>query len=332
MRRAGALVVLLWIVAAALAGVVSPNGPTTQFADSSNAPPMRMRLIDADGRWRAPFVYPLRLVDRIESRYEVEWSRPVPLVWFSGGRLLQTADAATPLLLLGADAIGRDVFARLLHGARLSLGVALLAGTLALIAGALLGAAAGYAGGWIDDAVMRVADFLIILPTIYVVLALRAVMPLVLEPWQVFWLLAALLALVGWPYVARPVRAIVATEARREYVEAARAVGAGPARIIGRHLTPASAPALATQATLLLPAFVLAEATLSFVGLGFAEPAASWGAMLSESRNVRAMSEFPWLLAPAAAIVLFVLGLHLAFGPEAGVRTLLRTRKNQIST
>ena len=137
-------------------------------------------------------------------------------------------DPAAPLLVLGADAIGRDVFARLLHGARASLGVALVACLLSLVAGTLIGAAAGYAGGLVDEALMGVADFLILLPTIYVVLALRAVMPLVLEPWQVFWLLTILLGAVGWPFVARPVRAIVAVESRREYVR--RRAPPGPVR------------------------------------------------------------------------------------------------------
>jgi peptide/nickel transport system permease protein len=312
--RVGQALVVLWIAAGAFAPVLAPNPPAAQF-EFPYAPPMRPRIIDADGHWRAPFVYGIRVRSLIERTYEIDTTRPVPLVWFSNGRFVSTADPSTPLLLLGSDAINRDVFARLLYGARASLGVAIVAGVCALLIGAIAGAAAGYAGGWIDDVVMRAADLLILLPAIYIVLALRAVMPLTLEFHQVFWLMAVILGLVGWPHVARPVRAIVASESRREYVEAARAVGAGPGRIVLRHLVPAAGHALITQATLLLPAFVLAEATLSFVGLGFPDPAASWGTMLLEAgRNVRAVSEYPWMLAPAAAIILFVLGLHLSAG------------------
>jgi peptide/nickel transport system permease protein len=312
--RLGIALVTVWIAAGALAPVLAPNPPEAQFA-LPYVPPMRPRILDAEGRWRAPFVYGIRVTSLIERTYEIDTARPVPLVWFSNGRLVSTADPSTPLLLLGSDAINRDVFARLLHGARASLGVALVAGVCALVIGAAAGAAAGYAGGWIDDVLMRAADLLLLLPAIYIVLALRAVMPLTLEFHQVFWLMAVILGLVGWPHVARPVRAIVASEARREYVEAARAAGASPGRIVLRHLVPAAGHALITQATLLLPAFVLAEATLSFVGLGFPDPTASWGTMLLEAgRNVRAVAEYPWMLAPAAAIILFVLGLHLCAG------------------
>ena len=319
MRRVGQALVGLWIAAGIFAPVLAPNPPGAQF-EFPYAPPMRPRVIDAEGRWRPPFVYAVRVSSLIERTYEIDTARIVPLSWFSKGRLVSTADPSTPLLLLGSDAINRDVFARLLYGARASLGVAIVAGLCALLIGAFAGAAAGYAGGWIDDLVMRTADLLILLPAIYIVLALRAVMPLTLDFHQVFWLMAVILGLVGWPYVARPVRAIVSSESRREYVEAARAIGAGPGRIVVRHLVPAAGHALLTQATLLLPAFVLAEATLSFVGLGFPEPAASWGTMLLEAgRSVRTLSEYPWMLAPAAAIILFVLGLHLSAG--AGQRS-----------
>ncbi|HEX2446416.1 MAG TPA: ABC transporter permease [Vicinamibacterales bacterium] len=322
-RGAGAILVALWIVAGIFAPFLSPNPPTMQF-ELPYAPPMRPHVIDADGGLHAPFVYPVRIGNLLERRYEIDRSRRVPLSWLRDGRLATTTDPAAPLLILGADAIGRDVFARLLHGARASLGVALVACLLSLVAGTLIGAAAGYAGGLVDEAFMGVADFLIILPTIYVVLALRAVMPLVLEPWQVFWLLTILLGAVGWPFVARPVRAIVAVESRREYVEAARATGAGPVRIVVRHLAPAAASAIATQVTLLLPAFVLAEATLSFVGLGFVDPTPSWGSMLMDAgRNVRALADFPWLLAPAGALIIFVLGLHVAAAEAGQIRSTL---------
>ena len=174
---------------------------------------------------------------------------------------------------------------------------------------------------------MRLADLVLVLPTIYVVLALRAVLPLVLPAAAIFWLLVLLLAVVAWPYVARGVRAIVAAERRREYALAAVALGAGPVRLLGRHLLPATAGFLTVQATLLLPAFILAEATLSYVGLGFAPPAASWGVMLQEASNIRAIADFPWLLSPAAAIILVVLGVNLVTraGSDGGALGLMST-------
>jgi peptide/nickel transport system permease protein len=197
------------------------------------------------------------------------------------------------------------------YGAPLSLGVAILGALGALTIGALIGAVAGFYGGKLDELLMRVADFVLVLPAIYVVLALRAMMPLVLSPSQVFWTIAVVFAAAGWPLPARGVRAILHGERRKEYAEAAHAIGAGRWRILLWHLLPAARGFLTTQATLLLPAFILAEATLSFVGLGFPEATPSWGVMLQDAGRGRALADAPWLLAPALAVVSTVLTLHL---------------------
>ena len=310
-RRAGTAIAALVALAATLGPSLAAHDPWTQFPDMQYAPPTLPHVVDDEGRWRAPFVHQLRLVDRLERRFEEDRSRVIRLRWFSDGRLVTTEDPAVPWMLLGGDALGRDVLARVLGGARLSLGVAALATACALLAGALIGALAGFAGGTVDALLMRAADFVIVLPVIYVVLALRAVMPLVLTPAQVFWTLVAVMGLAGWPYAARGVRAVVAAEQRKEYAEAARAIGAGSGRILLRHLLPAARGFLGVQATLLLPAFIIAEATLSFVGLGFPDARPSWGVMLPGRAETHALVDAPWLLAPAVAIVLTVLALHL---------------------
>ena len=316
MRRAGIALIACVALSALLAPALAPNRPETRFPDRAFAPPMPLRVIDAAGRWRAPFVYPIRLADRLERRYEEDRSRPVPITWFSRGVVAQVGDTQFgPWLPLGADGSGRDVFARLLYGARLSLAVALLATLGALLAGTLVGGAAGAAGGLVDEALMRFSDFVLVLPAMYVVLALRAALPLVLPPAQVFALVAGILALVGWPIVARGVRAIVAAERERDYAQAALALGAGRARLLLRHLLPAARGFLAAQAALLAAAFILAEATLSYVGLGFPDPSVSWGVMLQEAANVSVMADAPWTLAPAAGIFLLVLGVNLAAPP-----------------
>lgn len=309
-RRAGLALSGIITLSAAGAGFLAPHDAWTQFRDLQYAPPMLPRIVH-DGRLRGPFVYPVRLVNRLERRFEEQRSHPIPLRWFTDGKVLTTGDASAPWLLIGADALGRDVFSRILRGARLSLGVALLATACALLLGAAAGTLAGSAGGAADAALMRAADFVIVLPVIYVVLALRAVMPLVLTPAQVFWTLVVVMALAGWPYPARGVRAVIAGERRKEYAEAARAIGAGRARILLRHLLPAAVGFLRVQATLLLPAFIVAEATLSYVGLGFPDARPSWGVMLPAPADTHALVDAPWLLAPAAAIVLAVLALHL---------------------
>jgi peptide/nickel transport system permease protein len=268
--------------------------------------------VDVEGHWRSPFVYPINLVDRLERRYEEDRTRHVTLAWFSNGALVRQVDeTAGPWLLLGGDSLGRDVFARVLYGARLSLAVAVMAMLGALVLGALVGGLAGVSGGLVDDGLMRLADFVLVLPAMYVVLALRASLPLVLSPSTVFVLVAGILSVVGWPIVARGVRAIVATERERDYALAARALGMGRGRLLVWHLLPAARGFLTTQATLLLPAFILAEATLSYVGLGFPEPAVSWGTMLQEAANVAALADAPWTLTPAVAIFLVVLAVNL---------------------
>jgi peptide/nickel transport system permease protein len=307
-------------LSALMAPVLSINPPQQQFAGHVYAPPMWPRIQDDSGRWRRPFVYPLRLADRLERRFEEDRWAAMTLRWFAGGKVVSVAPSATPWLPLGGDALGRDVYSRLVLGARLSLGVALVASAGSLAIGALIGAIAGFSGRWLETLLMWLADFIIVLPVMYVILALRAAMPLVLSTAEVFWATALILALAGWPFAARGVRAIVAVERRKEYAESARALGASGWRILQRHLLPATKGFLLVQGTLLLPAFVLAEATLSLVGLGFSEPAPSWGGMLRDAGRGGAFAEAPWLLAPVVAIACTVLSLQLVGGSSAYAR------------
>jgi peptide/nickel transport system permease protein len=304
-RGAGGALLALVTAAAVFAPILALNDPTEQHEAFPYAPPMPPHVFDDDWELHAPFVYAIHLADRLQRTYLQDRSDLIPLFVKPEGASLK------PVFLLGTDALGRDLFSRLLYGARASLGIALVATALAILIGVLLGGVAGFAGGVADEATMRAADLVLVLPAIYVVLTLRAAMPLVLATWQVFVGVSIVLALVGWPLVARAVRAIVATERTRDYTEAARAAGASPARVLFVHVLPATGGAVATQAALLVPAFVLAEATLSFVGFGFAEPTPSWGTLLQEAGSVRVFGDYPWLLAPAAAIAIVSLSVNL---------------------
>jgi peptide/nickel transport system permease protein len=309
MRIAGGVLLGMILLAACAAPWLAPNSPNERFSVLLSAPPTRIHAGDG---MAAPHVHPLRVVSLLERRFEEDQTKHVPLRWFSNG-VLVSADPGNgaPLLLLGADGFGRDRFSRLLHGSRATLGLGLLATLLATVLGAIVGGVAGYAGGRLDSLLSRFSEFVVVLPAIYVTLALRAVMPLVLPGSTIFFLLLTIFALLGWPMVARGVRAIVLIERDREYAVAARAAGASPTRLLTRHLLPAASGYLSTQASLLLPAFILAESTMSYVGLGFPDSTPTWGTMLQDASNVALLGDAPWTLAPAAAIFMVVLGVNL---------------------
>jgi peptide/nickel transport system permease protein len=310
MKRAAWSLLVLIALAALAAPWLAPNPPNRRFDDLLYAPPTPVHIF-SDGL-HAPFINPLRLVNRLERRFEADAATQVSLRWLNAGTLVTAdPDADAPLLFLGADGYGRDIFSRLLYGAQATLAVSLLSALLTTILGACVGGLAAYVGGWLDGVLSRVSEFVLVLPAIYVALVLRAVLPLVLPPSTVFVLLIGIFTLLGWPIVARGVRAIVLVEREREYVIAAHAAGASDGRILLRHLLPASAGFLQTQASLLVPAFMLAEATLSYVGLGFPNTIPTWGTMLQDASNVALLGDAPWSLAPAAAIFVVVLGVNL---------------------
>lgn len=309
MRRSGIVLLVVVALLAVAAPVVSPSAPSAQHFSHPLAPPMLPRLWSSSEGWQSPYVARRTLTDRLSHTYAS--GPPLPLAWFDQGRIVRSAAPDHPLLLLGSDMLGRDVWSRLVHGARYSLGLAVLAVLGASVLGTALGLLAGWRGGAVDYLLMRATDLFIVLPALYVVLLFRASLPLVLNPIEVFLLMAAVLALAGWPSVARGVRAIVASERSRDYVTAATALGASEWRVLSRHLLPAVRPFLTTQAVLLLPAFIVAEATLSFIGLGFAEPTPSWGTLLRDAFIVRVLREAPWLLAPAVAIAVVTVSANL---------------------
>lgn len=298
-RRAGWLLVAL--SGLALAGPwLAPYDPAAAHRGYLHAPPMWPQVVQGFG------FHPVVLDDRLQQRFTEDRSRLVAGPW------TQTDD---PVFLFGADRTGRDVFSRLFAGARVSLGLGLLAVLGATALGTLVGAVAGVRGGVADELLMRLADFVLILPVLYVVLVLRAVLPLVLAPQAVFLLMLGIFVLVGWPIVARGVRAVISRERGTDYVTAARAAGASERHVLMHHLLPACAGHLAVQASLLLPGFILAEATLSYLGLGFPDTVPTWGTMLREAADVNELTRFPWTLAPAAAIFAVTLAVNVALQP-----------------
>ena len=317
-RRAGAALAVGLLLLVALGDRIAPNSAMQQFHDSAWAPPMSLRLSGGD-----LYAHPLRLSDRLARTFTEDASRRVDVDLFARGRLV-AADpgGGGPVLLFGADALGRDILARVAGAARWSLGVALAGALLAILVGALLGAAAASNGRLIDRLVVSTSTTIASLPVVYVVLALRASLPLVMSPGQVFAALTLLFGAVGWPMTAWGMRGILLRERALDYAEAARAAGASRARLLFVHLLPASSGFLVTQVLILVPGFLIAEVTLSFLGLGFPEPTPSWGTMLQEASTVRVVAEAPWMLAPAAAIALTSIALQLAAGRRSDPLTV----------
>ena len=218
---------------------------------------------------------------------------------------------------LGQDTLGRDLLARVLYGARISLAVGAATVAISLAAGVSVGAAAGYAGGWIDEGVARVIDVFLAFPGLLLAIALAAV----LGPSLGNVVLA--LSMLGWTGYARLARAEVASLRRREFVQAAEALGAPPVRVLVRHLIPLTAPALLVQATFGMAGAIVAEASLSFLGLGAPPPLPSWGAMIDEGRPFLLVAPH-LVLWPGLALAATILALQLL---GDGLRDMLDVRE-----
>jgi peptide/nickel transport system permease protein len=227
--------------------------------------------------------------------------------WFRNGRLFGTPSPCG-IFLLGTDAFGRDVLSRVLYGGRVSLLAGLIATLLAISLGATAGTLAGFYGGWPDAVLMRGGELLLALPWLYLLLAVRALLPLHIPTAQAFLLVVTIIGFLGWVRPSRLIRGVVLSVRERGYVQAAQGFGASGPYLIRRHILPETFGVLLTQATVLIPQFVLAEVTLSFLGLGISEPVPSWGNMLAEARQYSSLVSHSWLLAPGLLLVTLLLG------------------------
>ena len=312
-RKLGIAISLLAIIhlIVIFAGFIAPYNYDTQHREQPYMPPNRVHWYDPDSRFRLhPYIYKVGTAQGAE--YQEDRSEKIPVHIFINGdeyrlfglirchRHLFGVAAPANLYLLGSDGFGRDQFSRLLYGGQVSLFSGLLAALLALMVGLITGGVSGFYGGVIDDAIMAVAELSITLPWLYLLIAVRAFLPLQINPTTAFLLVIAVIGIVGWGRPARLVRGVVMSAKERNFVLAAQGFGASNFYLLRRHILPQVLGVVFTQAALLVPQFILAEVTLSFLGLGVGEPFPSWGNMLAGAQQYHVLTSYWWMLIPAA--------------------------------
>lgn len=303
---------------------IAPYHQDTKDRRGVLAPPQSVHLFH-EGKFIGPFVYGYSFklnTETLKREYTEDTRKLQKLRFFClgdkyrfwgqiEGRFHFVCPAEKGQLhLLGTDEVGKDMFSRLVYGARISLTIGLLGVGTSFILGILFGGLAGYYGGWIDEAVQRLIEILRCLPHLPLWLALSAILPLNWSPILVFFGITIILGLLDWTGLARAVRSKLLSLREEDFCVAAQLMGARPARIIGRHLLPSFTSHLIASVTLSIPAMILGETSLSFLGLGLREPITSWGVLLNEAQNIESVVIYPWLMWPAIPVILVVLAFN----------------------
>ncbi|MEM7627623.1 MAG: ABC transporter permease [Planctomycetota bacterium] len=323
---AGGTIVVLLYLSAIFAGFLSPYSPNEQFISHIHAPPQLPKLLH-DGGLQRPFVYPTAAQlteDGLERVYSMDTDAPRPIRFFVRGeesykfiglvpttlRLFGTGEADAPWFPLGTDRMGRCQLSRILHGGRISLTIGLIGVAITTILGTVIGVASGYFGGLTDTVVQRLIELLMSFPAIPLWMALAAALPPDWSSLKVYFGIVTILSVVGWGGLARQVRGLVLATREADYIKAAKSAGATHRHVIFKHLVPSTYGYLIVIATLAIPATILGETALSFLGLGIRPPMTSWGVLLEEAQHVRVIVQFPWLLLPALPVLLTVVAFN----------------------
>jgi len=317
----GGSVVVLFYLIALFANFLAPYGGDQRFTTYLYAPPQGLHWDPQNGL----YVYGLetkRDPDTLAMVYKTDTNRKLPVQFFvhdqpyklagfinADVHLYGIADKNIGVFPLGSDRQGRDMLSRILIGSQMSLTIGLIGVFLSLVLGSVLGVASGYFGGWVDNVMQRAIEVIRSFPAVPLWLALSAALPQHWPPERVYFAITVILSLVGWTWLARQLRGKVLALREEEFVLAAQLSGAGHAWVIFRHLIPSVFGHIIVIATLQMPRMILAESTLSFLGLGLRPPLISWGVLLQEAQNLQTIRQAPWLLAPA----LFIAGAVLAF-------------------
>ena len=333
-RKHRLAVVALFVVGfiyfvALFAEFLAPYDPGKFDPRYTFAPPQGIGLFVDDGAGGSRFQPHVTGFDIVlnptsfKREFTADPSQVIPIGFFVAGQsykmwgLFETnlhfigpLDPSQPFFLVGADRLGRDLLSRTIHGTRISMSIGLVGVGLSLLIGMILGGISGYRGGMVDRVIQRVIEFIRSVPTIPLWLGLAAAMPKDWPPLQVYFSILVILSLIGWTEIARVVRGRFLSLRNEDFVIAARLDGVSEFRLIMRHMMPSLYSHIIAAITLAIPNMILAETSLSFLGLGLQPPIVSWGVLLQDTQNLRAITQAPWLFVPGICVVVAVLSLN----------------------
>jgi peptide/nickel transport system permease protein len=318
------LLLLVMYLSIMVTDVIAPYNLHSRHIDFIYAPPQGLHLFH-EGALVGPFVYGFdyRLnMENLRREYRPDPGDIQRLRFLCAGdgysfwglfesrfHLVCPAEGGS-MFLLGTDRLGRDMLSRILHGARISLTIGLFGIAISFVLGITIGGLAGYYGGLVDTITQRVIEVVRSFPEIPLWMSLSAILPVTWSPIWVYFGITIILGMLDWPGLARAVRSKLLALREEDFCTAAQLMGASPARIIGRHLLPSFTSHLIASATLSVPAMILGETALSFLGLGLRPPVTSWGVLLSEAQNINVVALYPWLMMPVVPVILVVLAFN----------------------
>lgn len=323
----GVIVIFIYIVAlfAEFFMVVPPD---QYAANYTYAPPQTLHLLDNSSGSLQVGLYMSGYkvaIDAFSYRrtFEVDPTQKIPVQLFVKGfeyqvfgfipadiHFIGPVNQGDPVYLMGADSLGRDLLSRMMAGTRISMSIGLMGVAVSLVLGILLGGISGYFGGWIDNVIQRIIEFLRSLPTIPLWMSLAAALPITWPPLAIYFGITLILSFIGWTGLARVVRGRFLALREEDFVLAARLDGHTQLEIIIQHMVPSFLSHIIASITLAIPGMILSETALSFLGLGLKPPVVSWGVLLQDAQNIRTVSTAPWLMIPGLAVVIAVLSLN----------------------